>query len=83
MFRKTLFYILGLIVGLTIIGGSWSIAIGLGWLITKIFAFIFATIPYSVPVVTWMIVLAVSIPILLISQVLGLNIISKYIRVKQ
>jgi hypothetical protein len=83
MFRKTLFNILGLLVGLTIIGGSWSIAIGLVWGMVKIVEFIFATIPYSSSVVKYMIVMIALIPIVLVSQVLGLHVISKYIRVKE
>jgi hypothetical protein len=83
MFRKTLFNILGLIVGLTIIGGSWSIVVGLVWGMVKIVELIFTTIPYSEPIVIWIIVLIALIPIVLVSQVLGLNIISKYIKVKQ
>lgn len=83
MFGKITYNILGSIVGLTIIVGSWAIAIGIGWLITKIFAFIFATIPYSESIIWWAIAVMVSIPVLLISQVVGSNIIQKYIRIKQ
>lgn len=83
MLKNIMFYGLGLIVGLSVIAGSWAIVMGLCWLVFVVFQFVFALIPYSKPVVTWLAVSVFAIPILLISQVVGTNIVGKYIRVKQ
>lgn len=79
MIKNILIGIFGLIVGLSLLAGSWLLVFGASWLCYHVFVFMFMVVPYINSIVLWTIVCVASIPIFFISEIVGTNIVIKYI----